>query len=159
MGLYLDKMTEDMAKRICKWKYPGVYKTYNMPSWKNCVDKNFGITNHKIREKEFLVLKDNNNNLCGYIRLKEDSDNVLIGVGLKPSKCGQGIGNKLMKLVLEECNNRYGNKNIRLLVRSFNKRAIRCYEKVGFKIVKTVRKNTLMGEDKFTIMEYQLKIR
>lgn len=58
---------------------------------------------------------------------------------------------------VETCRNRqkkYGNdKSIALEVRSFNKRAIICYENFGFVIEKIYFKNTLIGEDEFFYME------
>ncbi len=59
-----------------------------------------------------------------------------------------------MELIKNESNRRYGNKKIVLEVRSFNERAIKCYEKAGFKIVDTYSKDTLVGYDEFVKMEF-----
>lgn len=154
MELYKQKLTEDMAKELFDWKYSGEYSVYNYPSWSIACKANFGITKEDIRNKEFLALVDEKNNLCGYMRMKEDIEFIAIGVGLKPSLCGQGLGNKLMSILLDECNNRYGNKKIRLEVRSFNKRAIKSYKKAGFKVTSTCVRETQMGKDEFVTMEY-----
>ena len=60
-----------------------------------------------------------------------------------------------MELLKSECKKRYSNKRIALEVRSFNKRAIKCYEKAGFKITDVYKKDTLMGSDEFIRMEYK----
>jgi len=82
-------------------------------------------------------------------------DFVLVGLGLKPSLCGQGLGNILMELLKNECKKRYGGKKIALEVRSFNKRAIKCYERAGFEITDVYQKDTLIGSDEFIKMEYK----
>ena len=106
-------------------------------------------------DNEFTAVIDESNNLCGYIRFIENKDFVLVGLGLKPSLCGQGLGNILMKLLKNECKKRYGSKKIALEVRSFNKRAIKCYERSGFKITDVYQKDTLIGSDEFIMMEYK----
>ncbi|WP_425448830.1 GNAT family N-acetyltransferase [Dethiothermospora halolimnae] len=154
MSLYLSKLTEDMAKEICNWKYDGEYSVYNLPDWKYCVKNSFGITKSDNREKEFLAVMDKDNNLYGHVRLREVNGKVVIGLGLKPSLCGQGMGKTLMNLLVKECNKRYPDKKIRLQVRSFNERAIKCYKKVGFKVIDIKTQNTKMGKDEFVVMEY-----
>lgn len=79
----------------------------------------------------------------------------MVGLGLKPSPCGQGLGNILMELLKSECKKRYGSKKIVVEVRSFNKRAIRCYERAGFEITDVYQKDILIGSDEFIEMEYK----
>jgi len=43
---------------------------------------------------------------------------------------------------------------IALEVRSFNTRAICCYQKAGFEVKDKYRKDTSIGEDEFVYMEY-----
>ena len=64
-----------------------------------------------------------------------------IGIGLKPSFCGQGHGAKIMTLLIEECKRRFSENIIALEVRSFNKRAINCYNNVGFEIKEKYKKD------------------
>jgi len=68
--------------------------------------------------------------------------------------CEQGLSNILMELLKNECKKRYGSKKIALEVRSFNKRAIKCYEDAGFEITNIYQKNILIGRDEFIKMEY-----
>lgn len=155
MELNITKMTEDMAKEISKWKYPDKYSVYNIPSWEKMCELNFGLTNKNVRKNEFTAIINNHNLLCGYFRLGEREGGIKIGIGLKPSLCGQGLGIKIMELLKSECFNRYGNKNIILDVRTFNERAIKTYKKSGFQIVKVVNRKTINGEDEFYRMEYK----
>ena len=59
-----------------------------------------------------------------------------------------------MELLIQQCKKSYGNKKIILEVRSFNERAIRCYEKAGFKVADTYNKETPMGYGEFIKMEF-----
>ncbi len=153
MILYINNLTEDMAKEITDWKYSGEYSVYNHPSWEIACKNKFGITDKTSRAKEFVALLDENNSFIGYMRLRDTDECVMIGVGLKPTLCGQGLGQKVMSLLISECKKRYGNKTIRLIVRSFNKRAIKCYERAGFKAVNIEKKQTKIGELEFITME------
>lgn len=155
MNLKLEILTEDHAKQICCWKYEEIYSIYNYPDWDTLNQQRWGITIEEKRKNEFTAVIDESNNLCGYIRFVENKDFVLVGLGLKPSLCGQGLGNILMELSKNECKKSYGSKKIALEVRSFNKRAIKCYEKAGFEITDVYQKDTLIGSDEFIKMEYK----
>ena len=79
----------------------------------------------------------------------------MVGLGLKSSSSGQGLDNILMELLKSECKKRYGSKKIVVEVRSFNKRAIRCYERAGFEITDIYQKDILISSDEFIKMEYK----
>ena len=155
MNLKLEILTKDHAKQIYCWKYEEIYSIYNFPDWDTLNKQRQGITIEEKRKNEFTAVIDESNNLCGYIRFIENRDFVLVGLGLKPSLCGQGLGTILMELLKNECKKRYGSKKIALEVRSFNKRAIKCYEKAGFEITDVYQKDTLIGSDEFIKMEYK----
>ena len=155
MHLRLEILTEDHARQICCWKYEGIYSIYNFPDWSTLIKQRWGITQEEKRKNEFTAVIDESNNLCGYISFIKNKDFALVGLGLKPLSCGQGLGNILMELLKNECEKRYGNKKIALEVRTFNKRAIKCYKKAGFKITDVYQKDTLIGGDEFIKMEYK----
>lgn len=157
MGLRLDDLTESCAKEICSWKYNDEYSIYNYPEWNKIINERWGITVEVKRKSEFNAIVDERKNLCGYIRLIDKNDYVLIGIGLKPSLCGQGLGNITMEIVKQQCKNKYANKKIILEVRSFNKRAIRCYKNAGFDIVEIYKKNTPIGYGEFIKMEFNIE--
>lgn len=80
-----------------------------------------------------------------------------MGIGVKPEYCGVGIGKQIIKMALDECSKRYENKPIILEVRSWNKRAIKCYESQGFKIVKIKKQETYAGFGEFFVMKYEYR--
>ena len=150
----LVEFTELYAKEICDWKYDGEYSIYNYPEWDKAFDEKWAITIEEKRKKEFSAVVDDYNNLCGYIRLQKKDEYILIGVGLKPSLCGQGLGNTIMKIVKQQCRELYPNKKIALEVRSFNERAIKCYKRAGFKVKGIYEKDTPIGHGEFIRMEF-----
>ncbi len=154
MNLKLDSFTEEYAKQVCDWKYENEYSIYNYPEWNVVVSQNWGISIETKRQNEFYAVTNEVGDLCGFIRLVDNKEYVLVGIGLKASLCGKGLGNNVMELLKHECKLRYGSKKIVLEVRSFNERAIKCYKKAGFVIVGTYRKDTPMGNDEFIKMEF-----
>ena len=58
--------------------------------------------------------------------------------------------------LIDYCHENYPDKKLSLEVRGFNKRAIKCYERAGFKVVKTYHKDTPIGPGEFIYMEYLL---
>ena len=154
MDLRLENLTENRAKQICSWKYSDEYSIYNYPEWDKILNERWGITVEEERKNEFNAIVDDYNNLCGYIRLLDKNEHVLIGVGLDPSLCGQGLGNIIMEIVKQQCKKKYASKKIILEVRSFNERAIKCYKKAGFNIVDIYKKDSPIGSGEFIKMEF-----
>ena len=58
-----------------------------------------------------------------------------------------------MELLKNECKKRHGSKKVTLEVRSFNKRAIKCYKKASFEITDVYQKDTLIGSDEFIMSD------
>ncbi len=106
------------------------------------------------RESDFVAILSYDK-LIAYGRLTSIQNEAFIGIGLKPSLCGKGIGGNVMKLLIEECRSRFPNCIIVLEVRGFNTRAIRCYENIGFEIKKKYCKYTLTGNAEFYLMKYR----
>ncbi len=63
----------------------------------------------------------------------------------------RGIGTALMKAALAALKEKYGCKEVYLEVRVSNKPAIKLYEKLGFRIVKTIPMYYLDGEDAYVM--------
>ena len=157
MKFILNNLTEENAKEICSWKYEGEYAVYNYPDWNVVAAQNWAIAKEEKRCREFKAVLNESGELCGYFRMIDSGEYILVGVGLKPSICGNGLGSILMKLLKNECFRRFNNKKIVLEVRSFNKRAIKCYEKAGFTAVDSYERNTLIGSAIFIKMEFNYK--
>lgn len=149
----LKKMTDEEARDICKWRYDGEYKVYNLPKWDIAVEKGYDITSRDKRNTEFLSIYSENQ-LIGYGRISLNTNQVVLGIGIKPELCSRGYGNKAFKLLLEEARTRSCQGNIVLLVRSFNERAIKCYKKNHFIIINEFHHKTRDDSVSFTKMLY-----
>lgn len=130
--MIIKEMTEKDAKEICSWEYDSEYSIYNIGGWNNALKDKWAITDITKRKQQFRSMFENNK-LIGYFRLIEKEAIIKIGLGLHPSLCGLGLGNKFLLNILN-CDE-LKNKTIELEVRKFNKRAINCYKKVGFEII------------------------
>lgn len=145
--------TEAHAKEISTWVYEGKYSIYNFPPWKIMLKEKFALCN-PIKRKSFIAYTDEADNLIGFVNLVDEGKYVFFGIGLKPNICGKGIGKEVVNMSIEESKNKFGLKPIILEVRSFNKRAIKCYESQGFKIIGISEHDTFVGSGDFYIMEY-----
>lgn len=143
-------MTEQDAKAICSWQYPNEYAIYNLGYWNDIIKKNYSITNPDKRIKEYRSVYDNND-LIGYFRFKEDGNKIILGLGIKPDLCGNGLGKAFLNFILNS--HELKNKLIELEVRTFNKRAIKSYLNAGFIIIKQMEKNTQSVKDTFIVMQ------
>lgn len=106
------------------------------------------------RKQEFSALIDVSNNLIAYFRIQDKDSHVLIGLGLKPKFCSQGLGKKLMEIIKTHCDTHFPNMKLCLEVRSFNTRAIRCYKTAGLIQTDTYIKVTPLGTSEFIRLEY-----
>ncbi|CEN76159.1 acetyltransferase [[Clostridium] sordellii] len=154
MNLKPVKFTEELAKEVTTWKYEGDYEIYNLPSWDEVLKKQISLCREEKR-KNFIGYVNEQNNLVGFVNLVDEEDSVFWGIGVKPKYCGVGIGKQIIKMSLDECKKRYKNKPIILEVRSWNKRAINCYESQGFKVINIKKQETYAGFGEFFVMKYE----
>lgn len=126
------QMREEEKEQICNWKYPGEYGIYDLPSYKEMQEKKFAFGNPR-EAKNFYSYFDGEQ-LIGFINLVEEANEVFIGIGVEPAKCGNGYGQKMLKSASEISRQLYPGKQLYLEVRTWNKRAVHCYEKAGFVI-------------------------
>ncbi|CZR95994.1 MULTISPECIES: GNAT family N-acetyltransferase [Clostridioides] len=146
--------TEEHVIEITNWKYEGEYSIYNLPSWNEIKKNNLSLAKEDKR-KNFISFIDDNKELIGFINLLDKGSSVFFGIGIKPDYCGMGIGKEIISLSLEECRNKYSTKPVVLEVRTWNKRAVKCYESQGFKIVETKIQKTYLGDGEFFVMRYK----
>ncbi|HYK75229.1 MAG TPA: GNAT family N-acetyltransferase [Pseudoneobacillus sp.] len=143
MSFYIKDMNEEHAKEILTWKYESPFDFYNVDYSEEAIEE-------LLNNNYFAILNDSQT-LVGFFCFGPaaqvptgakfgayDEDMVDIGLGMKPELTGRGQGFEFLTYIIESVQE-YQNvkKPLRLTVASFNKRAIKLYEKFGFVKVKT----------------------
>ncbi|MBE5901334.1 MAG: GNAT family N-acetyltransferase [Lachnospiraceae bacterium] len=140
------RVTEEEMHIISNWKYPGEYAIYNNIPYSEQVREHRGFANPDNHHFSFY----DDEVLVGYINLREKDKEIFIGVGVNPELCNRGYGQVIVKMACEIVRNFYPDKMPCMEVRTWNTRAIRCYEKAGFHIAgEAETKTTQIGEGKF----------
>lgn len=135
-------MNMDAALQISKWTYEEPYVLYSFQETKDTMDE-FMNYDYYFANK---ILEDE---IFGYFCFEDAAlvpasekeiyteDALDIGLGMNPKFCGRGMGfdflNAGLKFAVD--NKLNGRSKIRLTVADFNKRAIKLYERVGFKYI------------------------
>lgn len=138
--------TEEEKILITEWKYEGEYSVYNAEPYEEQKKKGFGFANPQNHFYSFYDEKK----LIGFINLYEEKTEVFFGIGVKPEECGKGYGSQMTETACKISRRLFPGKPLYLEVRTWNQRAVRCYEKAGFHIVgEPIRQTTSAGEGVF----------
>ncbi len=156
MDYIIKNMDEYILKEIISWKYEGIYSEYNMHSYEKLKERGSSITKPQNKKNYLCYFK--NEELIAYTNVtKKENGELFLGIGLAPKYCGKGLGNEILMHSIKEAKTIYPGTKITLQVRSWNKRAIRCYQKAGFKYLKTETiKDHNGNQTEFVFMEYIL---
>ncbi len=131
-------MTRAYAVAICGWEYEAPYAVYNLHQNEDTLEE---LTNG-----DYYACLDPNDILLGFFcfgksaRISTAEPDAYkpgmldIGLGMKPSLCGKGKGYAFMTAGLDFAKNKFSPTCFRLTVAVFNKRAIRLYERAGFRV-------------------------
>lgn len=158
MKLNIMQMNYEEANKISKWIYQEPYSIYSNDGSDDCV--------RELLDGNYFYATDEENNLLGYYCFNEsaqvpagkqfgvydDKDFIDIGLGIRPDLCGQGYGFDFLMDGLEFVRNELNAKWFRLTVATFNKRAIKLYERIGFKKANSFKRISEVGEMEFWVM-------
>lgn len=156
MRLLAGQLLEKQAKEITSWHYTEEYSIYNLPSWDTMIQKSYSLAD-RIKRENYISYINEVGELVGFANLSlTKEDTVFFGIGVSPKYCDIGLGKTITKMALIESQKRFPDKPVVLEVRTWNKRAIKCYKSQGFEIVGTKQQKTAMGQGEFYIMQYKL---
>ena len=158
MKLSIKQMNYDDAKQISKWIYEEPYSIYSMDGSDTCIAE--------LLNGFYFSAFDDKNNLLGYYCFGESAqvpvgkqfgvyDNkavIDIGLGIKPNSCGKGLGFDFLGDGLTFARKQLSTKGFRLTVATFNKRAIKIYENVGFRRVNSFKRISDTKEMEFYVL-------
>ena len=143
-------MTQEQAEVIAEtWRYQGDYSFYDMDA--DAEDLEEFLDSEK-RAGVYFVVLDRDEIIGFYSFQQPGEDTVEIGLGMKPELTGKGNGAAFLEAGLQFAETRYSPKNITLSVAAFNKRAIKLYEKLGFKETESFVQATNGGRYDFVKM-------
>ncbi len=152
------KMTKFWAEEILSWKYEHPYDFYNDSNMKESMQE-------LLEEPYFAVLEDSGELIgfyctgtsaqvpLGYLYGVYQEDCLDIGLGMKPELTGKGEGASFIRYILEQVKILYKFSCIRLTVAAFNERAIKLYERLGF------RKTFMFTGEEMTFYVMAIKIK
>lgn len=145
-AFYFKPMTEADAREVCSWRYPPPYDRYDWPDWSEMAAGGREFADESIRRTQYGSFCSREGELCGYVQWFPLDRAVRLGLGLRPDLCGAGLGDELLRQAVREAGSRYpGAEEIDLEVETWNARAIRAYEKAGFRITDEYDKETASG--------------
>ena len=126
-------LTQANADQIAReWHYSDMYSFYDMQNDPEDFEE---IITPRLRANKYYQILDDKDELVGYFCLERLSEEkVEVGLGLRPDLTGRGLGLNFVKEIEAFIQNNFNYKLIILSVASFNKRAIKVYQRAGFKI-------------------------
>ncbi|RLQ89830.1 GNAT family protein [Planomicrobium sp. Y74] len=131
MDYSFQTMTQQQAEEIAAcWRYSGEYSFYDMDADPEDLAE---FLNPEERNNTYFSVIQNGEVIGFYSFTQTADDTVDIGLGMKPDLTGNGRGSEFLKAGMEFATTTYNPRKITLSVAAFNKRAIKVYEKMGFK--------------------------
>nr|WP_238188517.1 GNAT family N-acetyltransferase [Paenibacillus sp. L3-i20] len=144
------------AIELCNWSYSPPYNIYNWPNWEHMKKDEIEFGDPVLREEQYSSVLDNEGNLVGFAQFFPMSNVTRLGLGLRPDLCGNGLGIPLVEAVATEAIRRSPSNEIDLEVLTWNVRAIRTYEKAGFRITDTYMRPNSDGMKECHCMTYMI---
>ncbi len=158
MNIIIKQVTNNEAKRISKWIYKDPYSIYSLDGSNECIKE--------LLNGDYYSALDMKGNIVGFYCFGRsaqvpighkygvyDNKNIMdIGLGINPDFCGQGLGEAFLKVGLSFARNELYAKKIRLTVATFNKRAIKVYQRVGFRKVSSFKRVSHASMIEFDVM-------
>lgn len=152
----VESMTKKAAKQICSWRYEPPYNVYDYLSYEAALNEQAAIT--KTENADNYLCFWNDVTLVAYTSIISKDEKIYIGISVAPQFCGQGLGKIYLNQTVIESQRRYPDKEIWVQVRSWNKRAIKCYDRCSFKeIYSKTAKDRFCNAEEFVFMRLEKK--
>jgi RimJ/RimL family protein N-acetyltransferase len=146
-ALTIVPLESDHAVQLCDWVYQPPYERFNWPDWDRMQKDGIEFGDPVLRTQQYGAVLDERQALIGYVQFFPLGNVTRLGLGLRPDLCGKGLGPSIVRAMAEEALKRMPGNEIDLEVLIWNERAIRAYEKAGFRITDTYLLPSLSGGD------------
>ena len=142
MKLTIRPASAETFAQMATWRYEAPYDFYD------------GDVDPVLNPERFYEALDEDGSLVGNYYFKEKGDALEIGLGLRPELTGQGLGRAFFRAGLEFGRRRFQPARMILNVAAFNERAIKVYERAGFRETgRHIRQFERWGAVEFVEME------
>ena len=143
--------SEAYADEVATWHYDQPFDFYDLASDPADAAE---MRDPAQAEHYRAVLDDGDERLDAFWYFDWHADVVDIGIGLRPDLTGHGRGESFLLAQLSYATDRWSPATFRLFVAVWNERAIRLYERLGFRpVARETRRFELVGEHEFLRME------
>jgi ribosomal-protein-alanine N-acetyltransferase len=159
-GYVFRPMNEEEARAVVAWRYEAPYDFYDRANDPEGLEELLGPPER--RRGYYAALSGEDGELVGFVCFGPggqvpgfdyaDDGSVDIGLGLRPDLTGRGLGLEFLLSGLEFARRRFSPDGFRLSVATFNERAIRVYERAGFRRVEVFTHSTNGGDHPFLLM-------
>jgi [ribosomal protein S18]-alanine N-acetyltransferase len=143
------QMTQADAEEIAGWHYEPPYSFYDATA--DAGDLQLLLDDESRRDRYFSAF-DRDGVLVGFFEFKPQGSEVELGLGLRPDLTGGGLGLGFVTAGMGFGRERFRPSGFRLSVATFNGRAIRVYERAGFRPVRMYFHATNGGIHRFLEM-------
>jgi [ribosomal protein S18]-alanine N-acetyltransferase len=123
-------MSDGDAREISRWQYEPPYDFYDATSDQDDLEE---LLDPERREGTYFSAFDERGSLVGFFQFEVGGETVDVGLGLRPRLTGRGLGVGYLLAGLEFARERFSPGRFTLSVATFNERAIKAYERAGFR--------------------------
>lgn len=148
----IEQLNDKNALEIANnWRYPEPYSFYDMLSDPEDYEE---IIRQDLRKDHYFQVLDEEG-LYGFFAVYPSGERIEIGLGIKPEYTGKGNGETFIRLIMTYVQKNYQISTICLSVASFNHRAQKVYEKIGFRRTREFMQETNGSTYRFIEMTYE----
>jgi ribosomal-protein-alanine N-acetyltransferase len=140
------QMTQAEADEIAQWRYEPPYSFYDADA---DADDLRLLLDPGTRENRYFSALDASGALVGFFEFEQRGEEVELGLGLRPDLTGRGLGVEFVVAGMDYARERFRPASFTLAVATFNARAIRVYERAGFRPVREYDHETDGGVHRF----------
>ena len=162
MQYKFSRTTRVEASAITAWRYEGPYAIYNTTP-----DDPASLAEMLDRRSPYYTVRDAEGQIIGFFDFGTsalvwdygtpgiyiDGRTVPIGLGMRPDQTGKGQGLSFVKAGLEFARQRFRPERFCLYVFTWNTRAIRVYERAGFRGGRVLVRDNEQGSFEFLEMQ------
>jgi len=140
----IERMTAADFAELATWRYEPPYAFYD------------GDQEEPLDPERFFAARADGGEVIGFYYYEPNGDVLDYGLGLRPDLTGRALGLDFFRSGLEFGHEQYRPSLIRLHVAAFNERAIKVYERAGFREVgRHVRSFERWGDVEYITMDEQ----